>query len=246
MMLMKAKIAYDGSNYAGWQKQINALGIQEVFEKALEKIHHQPTEVVASGRTDAKVHAMGQVVHFEARSGITCQQYQKALNGILPRDIRVLVCEEAKEGFHARFSATGKRYRYICTTNQNDPFCFPYKSIVYETLDIKPMREASQYLIGSHDFTSFSSHKIDPRKPRVKTIASIEINAHGDDIEFEFIGSGFLRYQVRMMVGALMAVGRHKQEPEALKRMLEAKDKHACPYNAPPQGLYLMEVYYGR
>lgn len=245
MSKIKAIVAYDGSNYAGWQKQINALGIQEIFESALEKIHHEPSEVVASGRTDAKVHAKGQVVHFKGREGISPLQYQKALNGILPLDIRIVRCENADENFHARFSATGKRYRYICSYDSLDPFQFKYKNIVQGRLDVEKIKEAIPYFIGTHDFTSFSSHKIDPRKPRKKTIYQIDFFEDGQDLYFDFIGTGFLRYQVRMMVGALMAVGRHRIEPAAIKNMLEAKDKHACPYNAPPQGLYLMEVYYG-
>lgn len=245
MYVVKAVMAYDGSNYGGWQKQTNATGIQEIVEKALETIHHEKTEVTASGRTDAKVHAYGQVIHFHGRDGIDPQQYQRALNGILPLDIRILSCEKMPDDFHARFSAKGKQYRYVCSYDESDPFIYKYKNVLKGHVDIEAMRTASQYLLGTHDYTSFSSHKIDPRKPRVKTISRITIDEKENDLVFEFTGTGFLRYQIRMMTGALLAVGRGRIAPSAIKEMLEARDKHACPYNAAPQGLYLMEVYYG-
>lgn len=243
--MIKAIIAYDGSNYAGWQKQTNALGIQEVFERALQKIHGEFCEVVASGRTDAKVHARGQVIHFQERPDIHPTQYKRALNGLLPLDIRVQSCVLVDHDFHARFSATRKRYDYICTLNKDDPFSFRYKTVLMQPVDLEKMKKGALLLKGTHDFTSYSSCKIDPRKPRTKTIHSIEIQEKDGDIRFSFVGTGFLRYQVRMMVGTLLALGQSKIEVEDVQKILDRKDKHACRFNAPPQGLYLMEVYYG-
>lgn len=242
--MIKAVVAYDGSNYAGWQKQENALGIQEVMERALYKIHHFPSEVVASGRTDAKVHALGQVIHFYKQENISAEQYRKALNGLLPKDIRILSCTEIADDFHARFSAKSKHYDYICTYKIDDPFAYPYKCFLYKKLDLNQMEKAKQSLLGTHDYTSYSSCKIDSRKPRIKTIHQIDIKENGSDILFSFYGTGFLRYQVRMMVGTLLAVGEGKIPPEKVKEILEAQDKHACRFNAPPQGLYLVEVKY--
>ena len=243
-MLIKAIVSYDGYNYAGWQRQENALGIQEVIEKVLSKIHKSPVEIVASGRTDAKVHALGQVFHFEAKENISPYGYVQALNTLLPKDIRILSCEVVEDSFHARFSAKRKVYEYVSTYERDNPFIYKYKNILKKPLNIARMNEAKTFLLGEHDFTSFSSCKIDPRKPRVKNIMRIDIVEEGKDVRFEFEGSGFLRYQVRMMSAVLIAAGEGKINPVDVKKMLDAKDKHACRYNAPAQGLYLKEVKY--
>lgn len=237
-------MSYDGYNYAGWQKQENALGIQEVIENVLEKIHKEPTEIVASGRTDAKVHAFGQVFHFQKKDTISCQGYLQAMNTWLPKDIRIQSCQEVEDSFHARFCAIEKTYKYVSTYEQDNPFVFKYKNILRKKLDIVKIKEGSQYLLGEHDFTSYSSCKIDPRKPRVKNITKIDIIEKNQDIEFIFTGTGFLRYQVRMMSAALIAVGEGKISPIEIDKILEAKSKHACKFNAPAQGLYLVEVKY--
>lgn len=237
-------LAYDGSAYAGWQKQENALGIQEVVEKALSKIQKEPVSIVASGRTDAGVHALGQVIHFTGRAGIPLEGYYKALNAMLPPDIRVRSVEEAPEGFHARFSARRKVYRYIASTEPDNPFSWRYKAFLYRRPDIAKMKEAAAHLIGTHDFTSYSNGRIDPRKSRIKTIESIEIEERGNDIVFTFAGNGFLRYQVRMMTGTLLEVGAGRLAPEDVRTILEARDKEACRFNADACGLYLVEVNY--
>lgn len=244
MALIKAIVAYDGYGYAGWQKQENALGIQEVIERALSKIHKEIMEVVASGRTDAKVHALGQVIHFEKMDSIPAPKYKEALNALLPEDIRILETIEVDEAFHARFSAKEKEYEYICTYDRNDPFIYRYKEKLYFKLDIQAMQKAAETLLGTHDFTSFSSSKIDPRKPRIKTIKKIDIFEKGQDVHFVFLGDGFLRYQVRMMTGTLIEVGKHNIDSNTVKTILEKRNKEACRYNASPQGLYLKRVYY--
>ena len=213
-MIYKVILAYDGSNYAGWQKQENALGIQEVIEKALTTIHKKETFITASGRTDAKVHALGQVFHFEADKKIGPDRYKMALNALLPEDIRILKVSMEADDFHARFSAKSKRYDYICTYEKENPFVYKYKEILNYTLNIEAMRKASEYLVGTHDFTSFSSSKIDPRKPRIKTITRIDIFEENQDIRFIYEGTGFLRYQVRMMTETLIMVGSNKIDTE--------------------------------
>jgi tRNA pseudouridine38-40 synthase len=243
-MKYKVTLAYDGWNYAGFQKQINATGIQTLIEKALYKIANEPIDITASGRTDAKVHAKGQVFHFESSRNMAAQNWMKALNALLPPDVRILSVEEVDEDFHARFSAKKKRYEYICSTDVNDPFSFRYKYLIPFQPDLEAMKQGAAYLEGTHDFTSFCSSKIHPDKPRTKTIDSIAIWQEGNDIHFSYVGSGFLRYQVRMMSAALLACGQHKISPQDIKEILEAKNKDACRYNAPGQGLYLMEVSY--
>ncbi|MBQ0064150.1 MAG: tRNA pseudouridine(38-40) synthase TruA [Firmicutes bacterium] len=243
-MIFKCTVAYDGSNYAGWQKQENALGIQSVIEKCLSKIYKTEIDIVASGRTDAKVHALGQVFHFEADERMSSERIQMALNTLLPKDIRLTKVEEEQPDFHARFSAKSKRYDYLCTYEKDNPFVYKYKTILARSVNVELMKEAAQYLLGTHDFTSYCSSKIDPRKPREKTIYRIDILEEGKDIRFIFEGTGFLRYQVRMMTASLLMVGQEKIEPIEIKNILEAKSKDACRYNVDGNGLYLMEVRY--
>lgn len=243
-MIYKATVAYDGWNYAGWQKQENALGIQEVIEKALYVINKRETNITASGRTDAQVHAWGQVFHFCPNENIQPENYVQALNTLLPKDIRIQKIEKVPDDFHARFSVKSKCYEFICTYDAYDPFSYRYKQYVEKALDIHKMKEASQYLLGEHDFTSFSSSRIDPRKSRIKTISNITIYKKQQDIYTCFESNGFLRYQVRMMMGTLIEVGKHHIPAEKVKEILDAKDKMACRYNAKPYGLYLMKVNY--
>lgn len=243
-MRMKATVAYDGTDYAGWQKQDNAQGIQTIIEDAFAKIHKEPTDIVASGRTDAKVHAYGQVFHFEGKHAMTGQQYEQALNTLLPDSIRIVKVEEVDDDFHARFSAKKKRYDYRCTYDTTDPFAYRNKLVLTYPLDVSAMREGAQYLLGTHDFTSYCSSRIEPEKPKIKTIDSIEIVEEGNDLRFVFIGNGFLRYQVRMMTATLLEVGKGKITPETVKEILEQKNKEACRYNAPAHGLVLMKVDY--
>lgn len=243
-MIVKAIVSYDGYQYAGWQKQENATGIQELIESALKQITQEDVDVVASGRTDAGVHALGQVFHFETHKDMAASQYMYALNALLPLDIRILETVEVSKDFHARFSAVSKRYDYYCSYDVRNPFNYKYRNLLQKRLDIQRMNEAKEYLLGTHDFTSFSSSRIDPRKPRTKTITNIEILEEKNEVHFIFEGTGFLRYQVRMMVGTLIAVGQNKIEPVEVKNILDKKDKHACRYNAKACGLYLVEVRY--
>lgn len=243
-MKYKAVAAYDGSRYHGWQKQNNANGIQSVIEAAFAAFSREPVSITAAGRTDAGVHARGQVFHFESSLGMQPENFQRALNANLPLDIRILKVEAVDDAFHARFGAKAKRYDYWITYDRLDPFSFPYKTLSWKRLDINRMKKGAEYLLGRHDFTAYSSAKIHPDKSRIKTIASIEFLEHGEDLQVIFLGDGFLRYQVRMMMGTLMAVGAGDLEPEAVQQILESKDKEICRYNAPAQGLYLMEVFY--
>lgn len=243
-MKIKATVAYDGYDYNGFQKQNNGLGIQDVIEKALGKIHKAPTSITASGRTDAKVHALAQVFHFEKNPRIDERGYFQALNTLLPKDIRILKIETVEDDFHARFSAKKKRYEYVCTLNGNNPFTWKYKTFLKRKPDLEKMREAAQVFLGVHDFTSFTNARIDPNKPRTKNIQRIDILEEGDDIRLIFEADGFLRYQVRMMTGTLLAVGEGKISAQEVRQMLEARDKEVCRFNAPAHGLYLTRVFY--
>lgn len=243
-MRYKVTVSYDGHNYCGWQKQEGLNTVQFQIEKYLSKICNEEIEIVASGRTDRYVHALGQVFHFDTKLEMDTKKWVYALNNFLPEDIRILKFEVVDENFHARFSAKSKTYRYIFTKNIYSPFEYKYKMKIKENPDIELMKEASKYLIGTHDFTSFCSGKIHPLKSRVKTIYFIHIYEQGDDVVIEFNGSGFLRYMVRMLSQVLLEVGKKTITPIIVKEMLEQKDKEICRYKAEGSGLYLVEIQY--
>lgn len=244
MSRFKAIVSYDGSLYGGWQKQPNTASIQETIEQTLEQIHHEVVGITASGRTDALVHAIGQVFHFDAENEMKAQQWLKAMNALLPKDIRIQSVEEVSEDFHARFHALSKRYDYLITNDINNPFLEHYMAKDYKLFDVEYMQECAKVFIGTHDFTSFTSNKIDPRKPRTKTIERLHVLQEGQHVRMIFEGTGFLRYMVRMMAQTLIEAGKHRIKKEDIQRMLDGKSKHMCRFKAPAQGLYLVHVTY--
>lgn len=243
-MRFKATVSYDGSGYSGWQRQTNAQSIQSEIEDALQQILKQSVEVTASGRTDAQVHAIAQVFHFDSDAAIDVEHWKRALNSLLPKDIRIQGVEIVEDDFHARFSAVSKRYDYLVTTQKENPFLQKYMGMERFTLDVEYMQECASVFLGTHDFTSFTSAKIDPRKPRVKTITRLAVQQEDSCIRMIFEGNGFLRYMVRMLAQTLIEAGKHKITKEQIEAMLEGKSKHACRYKAEPQGLYLVHVTY--
>lgn len=240
----KAIVSYDGSHYGGWQKQKNADSIQEHIEKALYKIHSYDVSITASGRTDALVHALGQVFHFDSEKEIDGEHWRRAINSLLPKDIRIQSVEQTKDAFHARFDAKKKRYDYLVTQDILNPFLEHYMGKERLELDVDYMNECAAIFIGTHDFTSFTSNKIDPRKDRIKTIYRCEAIKEERNIRLVFEGNGFLRYMVRMLSQTLIEAGKHRLSKTEIQQMLEAKDKHVCRYKAVPQGLYLIYVAY--
>ena len=243
-MRYRAIVSYDGYAYGGWQRQENTNSIQEEIEKALASIHRREISITASGRTDAKVHALAQVFHFDSDRELDDFHFTRAINSLLPSDIRIQHILPATEAFHARFDAIGKRYDYLVTSNMTNPFYDRYMAKEWKALDVVIMRQCAAIFLGEHDFTSFTSNKIDPRKPRVKTITRLDIIEEGDHLRMIFVGSGFLRYMVRMIAQTLIEAGKHRITLEEVRDMLAAKSKHSCRYKADPQGLYLVEVYY--
>lgn len=244
MTRYKAIVSYDGSAYAGWQRQHNAVSIQEMIEGALYKMHQESVEITASGRTDGLVHARGQVFHFDSVKELSGAQWKRALNSLLPKDIRIQSVYAVSDDFHARFNAVSKRYDYYVTSEVDNPFLERYMAKDSAQLDEAYMQECADVLLGTHDFTSFCSSKIDPRKPRVKTITRLQILREGNHLHMIFEGNGFLRYMVRMIAQTLIEAGKHRLSKEMIETMLESKDKHACRYKAPAQGLYLIKVDY--
>ncbi len=243
-MRLKVTVSYDGSGYAGWQRQDNALGIESIIMDVMERIHHHPVEITGSGRTDAGVHAIAQVFHFDSELKMSKEQWRRAMNALLPADIRIQDVEKVREDFHARFDAISKRYDYYLSYDVDNPFLQRYRAFYRGRLNIERMKECAALFVGTHDFTSFTSSRIDPRKSRVRTITMCAIEETADGLHFRLEGNSFLRYMVRMIVGTLIEAGRDRLSVQEVKAMLEAKDKEACRYKAPGSGLYLVEVRY--
>ena len=240
-MRIKITLAYDGTNYYGYQHQPGHITIQDTFEDALEIILKERVKTVASGRTDAHVHALGQVLHFDTNISMKEKNWVRALNSLLPLDIRVKEVEFVSDDFHARFSAIKKEYRYYIKLGEYDLFKNNY-SAYYEKLDVLKMKEAIKYFLGTHDFTSYSRY-VD-KKPTVRTIYMAEIVDNNDSLEIIFIGNGFLKYMVRIMVGTLIDVGLGRKSVEDVKKILELKDRTKASKTASPNGLFLYKVYY--
>lgn len=243
-MRYKVVVAYDGSNYYGWQVQKHGNSIQSIIETLLTSICAEPITIVASGRTDRGVHAIGQVFHFDTNRKLSSEKWLYVLNTKLPEDIRIQSIEVVDDQFHARFDAKRKTYRYVFSYAYLNPFAYRYKTLIKTQVDIEAMREVATLLEGEHDFTSFCSSKIDARKPRVKTIYHIGIEVVDDDIVLTFTGNGFLRYMVRILSQVLLEVGKHTLTKTDVEQMLDAKDKDCCRFKASSNGLYLVSVEY--
>ncbi|MGO4890150.1 tRNA pseudouridine(38-40) synthase TruA [Anaerobacillus sp. MEB173] len=245
MKRLKCTIAYDGSGFSGYQVQPQKRTVQGEIEASLNKIHkgrHIP--VVGSGRTDATVHAEGQVIHFDTPLDIPCENWQKALRALLPTDIVVKKVEEVSNEFHARFNVIKKEYRYrVLRTELQDVFRRSYTYHYPSPLNIDDMREAAEYIVGTHDFTSFCSAKTSV-DDKTRTISEIEILEDNDELVFRFVGNGFLYNMVRILVGTLLEVGIHKKKSEEIKSILEAKNRDMAGKTAPGHGLFLWKVTY--
>jgi tRNA pseudouridine38-40 synthase len=244
MRNIKSVISYDGSGFMGWQAQVGVRTVQETLETALQQILKHPVRVTASGRTDAGVHALGQVVNFFTGSSIPAGGLLRGLNAALPRDVAVRSVEDAPPEFHARFLAREKTYAYVLhTAAVRNPFLERYALHVGRPLDCGAMREALGTLVGEHDFASFQGAGSEV-KTTVRTIISADLSWQGDRVYVWMQGSGFLRHMVRNIVGTLLMVGERRLEPADMHRILDLRDRsHAGP-TAPPQGLYLVGVAY--
>lgn len=247
MNRIKATVSYDGTNFSGYQSQPGMRTVQSDIDKALRKLHKDDSVYsVASGRTDAGVHAYGQVIHFDTPLSITEGKWVTALNVLLPKDIRVLDAVAVSEAFHARYSATGKTYQYRWTrTPIQSPFERNYAVHLGRwNPDAARMREGAARLLGTHDFTSFCSSKT-ATSSKVRTIRKLEVEEHGDQLIMTIEGDGFLYNMVRTIAGVLYAVGIGWDEPHQVTEILEARDRKRAGKTAPAHGLYLMEVTYG-
>lgn len=245
MRNFKIIIQYEGTRYQGWQKQGTTENtLQGKFETLLSRMNGAPVEIVASGRTDAGVHAYGQTANFWMDTEETPQALMHKINEYLPEDVAVISCEEVSERFHSRLNAKGKTYRYR-VLNSTVPHVFDRKFVwqVPGQLDLEAMKQAAALLAGRHDFKAFTSAK-KSKKSTVRTITSLDIWREGDEIRFSFSGDGFLFHMVRILVGTLIEVGLSKRSAADMERILAAGDRQEAGTLAPAQGLALMEVYY--
>ena len=243
-MRIKLTIEYDGTAYAGLQRQENALAVQQVIEEALTKLTRARVVIAGASRTDAGVHALGQMAHFDTESRIPPDKYAFALNIMLPADIRIRKSEAVSEAFHARFSNKGKRYRYLIyqsphagALNRNT-----HAHVIYP-LDDEKMRRELTALIGTHDFAAFAASG-SVVKDTVRTIYSASLARRGDELELLVEGSGFLYNMVRIIAGTLISVGAGRLEEGAFARAIQSGNRLDLGVTAPAHGLTLMEVYY--
>lgn len=245
MQRYKCIISYDGSGFSGYQVQPNKRTVQSELEAVLAKMHKgEQIKVSASGRTDAGVHAKGQVIHFDSSLPIEEKKWEMALNSMLPEDISVLAVKRASATFHARFDAVGKEYHYVLQlSSKRDPFRRHFAYHYPYNLNIEAMQEASNFFLGTHDFTSFCSTKTEV-EDKVRTIETIDFIPEGNLLTLRFIGNGFLYNMVRILVGTLLEVGAGDRKPEDIPAILGNKDRRIAGKTAPAQGLYLMQVFY--
>ena len=248
MINIKLTIEYEGTKYHGWQRQKNLLSIQGILEEKISQITQEKISLNGSGRTDAGVHALGQVASFKTNSSIPLLELPFILNRILPLDIRIKKVERVDNNFHARFSAVSKNYHYyVLNSNQNNNylsiFLRNYVYCIYKDINLEEMKKASNFLQGEHDFTSFacSGSKIRNRK---RTIKDISIIKKGNIFCFHLKADAFLYKMVRSIVGTLMEVGQGKINYLEIKKILEAKNRKMAGKTVPAKGLFLMKVNY--
>jgi tRNA pseudouridine38-40 synthase len=245
MRTLKLTLSYDGTNYVGWQRQANGLSVQQVIEEACAPlVGGVPPTVAGAGRTDAGVHASGQVASVNLDSDLAVDAVQRALNVRLPSDIRVLVVDEARPGFHARFDAAGKSYRYrMSIAPILSPFDRGYVWHAPEPKRLDWMQQAAEALVGRHDFLSFQARGAFVRET-VRTLDRLDVTQAGDELILDCSGDGFLRHMVRIIAGTLAEVGTGLRPPGSMPDVLGARDRRVAGATAPALGLTLVAVHY--
>ncbi|MEE0418770.1 MAG: tRNA pseudouridine(38-40) synthase TruA [Lachnospiraceae bacterium] len=244
MKRVKLTVAYDGTNYHGWQIQPNALTIEEVLNHHLSELLREEIRVTGASRTDAGVHALGNVAVFDTRARMPADKISFAMNTRLPDDIRIQESCEVPADFHPRFQKTVKTYEYrILNRRFQDPTQRLYAFFYYYPLDVERMRQAARFLVGEHDFRSFCTMKPETDST-VRTIYSLDVERENDMITLRVRGNGFLYNMVRIIAGTLIRVGGGSFEPEYVKEILDAKDRNMAGETARPEGLTLVEIKY--
>jgi len=244
MKNIKIVIEYDGTRYCGWQRQKNGVSIQETIEKAIEKVTGEKTEIIGSSRTDAGVHAKGQVANFLTSSTVPPEKICYAINSFLPDDIVILSSQEVPIDFHSRYNSKGKRYSYTIL-NRKIPSALlkNYSAHIPYELDIEDMIRASKYFLGEHDFSAFKSTGSSV-KGNVRTIKRLDLIKDEDIIKMFIEANGFLYNMVRIIAGTLIEVGKGRIKPDDIPFIIDSKDRKKAGPTAPAQGLCLEKVYY--
>ena len=245
MRNLRFTVEYDGTAYQGWQRQPSGPSIQGTLEKAIGKMTGEFVTVIGAGRTDSGVHALNQVANFRTDSTIPAANFQKGLNSLLPRDIAVKSLSDVDPSFHSRFDARGKVYLYRIVTGPVRPVLLRHFAWhVRQPLDLDRMGEGASYFIGTLDFTSFCATHCDTRG-RIRTVSRALLTPREEgEILFAIEADGFLRHMVRNIVGLLVDIGKGKITPEETLEILAARDRRRAAMTAPPQGLFLKEVFY--
>ena len=244
MRNIRLTIEYDGKEFNGWQKQPNKLNIQGNLEKVISDLTKEKIEIIGSGRTDAGVHALGQVANFKTNSNIPIEKFAIAINSRIKQSIRIKKAEEVDERFHSRYNCKRKTYRYIINTSETGSAI--YRNLEYNIkmqLDVKKMQEAVKFFIGEHDFSAFKSSGTSS-KSSVRTIYNAKVEQDGERIIIELTGNGFLYNMVRIISGTLVEVGLNKIKPEDITKIIESKNRQNAGKTLPPCGLYLVSVEY--
>ena len=246
----KLVIAYDGTNYEGWQVQKVGTGVQQLIEEAFRKVFPSVTRIHSSSRTDTGVHALGMVAHVEipkAEFKMPLAKLPLAINAHLPQDIRILSAQRASEKFHARFDAKGKQYRYFIWNHAAmNPLLRTQAWHVSQRLDVGAMRRAAKLFLGKHDFKSFAGTRNYEMESTVRTLTRCDIRKNGQILTFYIEGDGFLYKMCRGIVGTLVQLGRGKFMESDIKAMLAARDRRAAGMTAPAHGLVLWKVFYAK
>ena len=244
MRNIKLTIEYDGKDFNGWQKQPNKLNIQGEIERAIKEITGEDIDLIASGRTDAGVHSLGQVANFKTNSTIPIEKIPIAINTKLKYSIRIINAEEVDDQFHSRYNCKKKTYRYIINNSKNGTAIYRNQQYNFsEKLDEIKMNEAVKYFIGEHDFKGFKASGTSS-KSSVRTIYSGHVIRDGELVIIEITGNGFLYNMVRIIAGTLLEVGLGKIKPEDIKDIIKSGDRQKAGKTLPPQGLYLVRVNY--
>lgn len=241
----KLTIEYEGSGFVGWQRQDHAMSVQQCLEDAFFRFCGEEVRLSVAGRTDAGVHALGQVAHVDLERDFPSHNVMGAINQhIKPAKVAVVACEQVGEDFHARFGAK-KRYYFYRIVNRRAPLVLDHQRawFVPVSLDVEAMRKAASYLVGTHDFSSLRDSQCQAKSP-VKTLDEIRIEQHGQEIILHVSAKSFLHHMVRNIAGTLKTVGEGKWEPEYIPQMLAAKDRRSGGPTAPADGLYFVKVDY--
>lgn len=236
------KFSYDGTNYSGYQKQPGLNTIEGKLEEALTKINNGvKTTITSTGRTDKKVHALSQYGHADIKVSITEYKLKRALNSNLPEDIHVIDTKIVNDNFHARYNVAEKTYKYIMNPGEYNPIERNYVFQYNYKLNINAMKKAIEYFKGTHDFRAFVTDNKE-KENCIRTITETNIEEDNNKLTITFTGNGFMRYQVRNMIGILIKVGENKLEPNKIKEIIESKDRLKAGKTAPAEGLYLVDV----